>query len=228
VQPEKPSTYGRAISLTVLVLTITTWIIGGGLYWWHVRDLMEDASASYVPIELTDGTPVPTSNTHLALRGIPALEFQVNHWTENGIGDGVDYHLIPVVGIGWKPTHPVSFVLKLDRNQELPRQLRTSEWVPRNSYEVQLFARRIGSIPVPAVQKFQTMGVPMAEDATMISPVATKRGEPAMPDSGSEGFFDSILGGVCLLCGFLTFMYVFGGLGVWVGQQRYLKNNGLL
>jgi hypothetical protein len=220
---DAPSTHGKLLFWIAILFSGVTWAIGAGWYWQKTQTVQEDASAIYEPHILTDGTPLPTlKGSHLALRGIPVDELQVVHRTESGSSQREDYRFLPVVGIGWKPEHPVSFILKLDSSHRLPAPDMKPDWAPRNPREIRLFVRRAGAVPQPAIPEFKKMGVPLAADATLISPVATLEGKPTLEDTSTDLFFMKIF------CGGITFISVIMSLAVWLRRRYDLKKAGLL
>ena len=197
-----------------MVITALTWIIGGAVYGWHVHTLREDAAAIYAPLELTEGKPLPAlSAKHLALRGIPVPELAVVFKT----GTVEDYRLIPVVDDGWEPDHPVQVVAKLDYSHPLPEAAPAIGWSPRIPSEIRLLVRRLGPVPLPAFQEFKRMRAPLAGDVIMVSPVATKDGQPLMPDTGIDLLVLKIV------CGCITVVAVIWTTVQWLRRRSALR-----
>ena len=182
-QPAASAPSGRYYFQVALVITVLTWIVGGVSYGWHVLKLREDASSTYQSIVLTEGTPLPAfQGKHYSLRCIPVPELALVFKQ----GAVEDYRLIPLVGVGWESGHPVHILASLDSSHRIPDPSPAVDWIPRHPQEIQLLVRRIGPIPAPALQEFNKMKAPLAENAIMVATVATKDGGPILPDTAFE------------------------------------------
>ncbi len=192
------------------VLVALTWILGGALYGWHVLELRQDARATYQPITLTDGVPLPAlASNHLALRGFPVQELGVVFKS----GAVEDHRLIAMVGLGWEPDHPVPVVVKLDAGEKLPDQGVPAGWTPRGPEEVQLLVRRLGTVPTPALEPFRNMRAPLAGTVLMVSPVAARDGQPYLPDTAFDRGF------TLAVCSLITL-----ALSAWAGIRRLRRH----
>ncbi len=222
-QAETPSAQGKTFFLSGLIIILLTWSICGGLYWKKVQNVQEDAVATYESIVLTDGKPIPHfTGKHLSLRGIPVSELQVVHKSSKSVGTGEDYRLLPVAGVGWKPGNSVNFIIKIDSSHPEPMPLKEVDWTPRNPREVRMLVRVAGTVPAPAIPEFKKMEVPLATDAKLIIPVASKDGKPVVADTGFDLFFLKIS------CIGITVIAVIMSLGLWLRRRYDLKKAGLL
>lgn len=219
-----PSAHGTTFFLSALAISVLTWSICGGLYWKKIQNLKEDASATYEPIVLSEGTPIPAfQGRHLSLRGILVNELQVVHKTGKSVGgDGKDYRLMPLVGVGWKPERPASFILKLDSAHVEPMPIKEADWKQRNPREIRMLVRLAGTVPTPAVSEFKKIGVPLSADASLIIPVASQNGRPVMADTSTDLFFLKIS------CIGITFISAIMSLALWLRRRYDLKKAGFL
>jgi hypothetical protein len=217
------STQGKTFLLIAVGFTALTWLVGVGLYQWKVKGLQEDATAVYQSLELTEGTPVPANlSKHLALCGIPVTELAVIHRTDQSVNRGEDFRFLPVVGVGWKLDHPVSFVVKIDAQHVLPMAQKEPDWTPRNPREVRLLVRQDGAIPAPAIAAFKKLQAPLTEGAVLLSLVATEQGKPTLPDTSSDLFFMKVF------CWGISILNVVLCLGLWLRRRYDLKQAGKL
>jgi hypothetical protein len=201
VQPQasspvsKPPGQARTLGLLTLVLLPLTWLLGWGATSWLARESREDAAAAYQAVELTDGVPLPQlTGTHVALKGIPLLESTVSHQTSGGTGSGPDYQFIPLVGVGWRPGHPVHFVAKVGAGEVPPSPAYPPDPQARNPREVVLLAKTAGSIPEVAAAEFLKVKVPLDPKARLLRLVPSLAGVPMEQDTSGEALF---IWGIC-------------------------------
>jgi len=182
--PARRPSQARAMAMIALVLLPLTWVVGGGVYWWIVREAKADAAASYQAIALTDGVTLPAlTGGHLALKGIPVTEAVVVRSSGSGSRASEDYRLVPVVGVGWKPGRPVQFVVRVTAGEVLPSPAYPPDPSARNPREVVLFAKLAGAFPTVAAAEFREMRVPLAAEARLLRLVPTLEGKPVEPDA---------------------------------------------
>jgi hypothetical protein len=180
----------RTLGLLTLVLLPVTWLAGWGATSWLLRESREDAAATYQAVELTDGVPLPQlTGTHVALKGIPLPETAVSHRTSGGTGSGPDYQLIPLVGVGWRPGHPVHFVARVGAGEAPPSPAYPPDPRARNPREVLLLAKTAGSIPEVAVAEFLKVNVPLDSNAKLLRLVPSRAGVAMEQDTSGEALF---------------------------------------
>jgi hypothetical protein len=181
--PARRPSQALAIAKISLVLLPLTWAVGGGVYWWLVREAKADAAARYQAVELTDGVALPAlEGDHLALRGIPVTEAVVVKSSGSGSAKSEDYRLVPVVGVGWRPDRPVPFVVKVEAGEVLPSPAYPPDPKARHARDVVLFTKLAGAFPTAALTEFQKMRVPLAPEARLLRLVPTLEGKPVVPD----------------------------------------------
>jgi hypothetical protein len=199
------------------VLIAATWLIGFVVYAWLNHQQQADASATYEPLVLADGVPVPPpKSTHLALRGDLLTRHVLAHSSGSGSSQREDFQLLPLAAPGWQPGKPVSFVVKIKGPWELPgaktwpRPARGAPVPPQD-----LMVRLDGDVPVPAAQQFKKMGVPLAEPSYLLHVVPSRDGRVEVKDSSAEDF--RIL---LTICGGISALLVFFGAVVSVAMKR--------
>ena len=177
--------------------TVITWAIGFGALWWNNRVDREDSAASYETVIASDANPTPTAaGSHVALGGRLLRERVVEFSRGKGSSRNASYYLVPVVSPGWREGQPASFVIKVDRIDNLairtvpPISLAYSRpLMTRHAAESpseQWLGRVEGQVPVPAAQEFKKMGVPVAEQGRLVRWIPSTDGKPAIRDRWAQ------------------------------------------
>jgi hypothetical protein len=82
-----------------------------------------------------------------------------------------------------------------------------------------------GAVPVPAVQEFRKLEVPLPDNARLVRLVPSRDGQPAVVDNSAEEFKMMLIlcGGISVL---VVFGLLFGGWSVRRGERRALAARG--
>ncbi len=188
----------QTFALVCAGFIVVTWAIGLGAVWWNNRIDREDSAATYEPVIASDNNPLPTAGgTHVALGGRLLRERVVEFSRGSSSSRTPSYYLVPVVAPGWREGQPASFVIKVDRMENLAvRGVPTMSMMPtmrtvpaRNLLEAppaRWLGRLEGQVPVPAAQEFKKMGVPLAEGGQLVRWVPSSEGRPAIRDEWAQ------------------------------------------
>ena len=193
----------RTNALVCAGFIVVTWAIGFGAVWWNNRIDREDSAATYEPTVPSDASPIPTAaGTHVALGGRLLRERTVEFSRGSGSNRTPSYFLVPVVAPGWREGQPTSFVIKVDRLENLairrippmpmpmPMPMPTGRQVPARLPDepppLRWLGRLEGPVPVPAAQEFRKMGVPLADGGQLVRWVPSSEGKPAIQDESAR------------------------------------------
>lgn len=198
---------------------VVTWAIGFGAIWWNNRIDREDSSATYEPVVASDNDPMPTAGgKHVALGGRLLRERVVEFSRGSSSSRTPSYYLVPVVAPGWREGQPASYVIKVDRIENLaiqrvpPMPMPMRLPVPivlatpaRSLVEppVRWLGRVEGQVPVPAAQEFRKMGVPLPDGGQLVRWIPSSEGKPAIRDE-----WDQQVQIVTYICAGLTVLYL--------------------
>ncbi len=218
--PDRPRPVSaRLLWRVCLGLVLATWIFGYAAMRWMAAEQRADAQASYEPVLLVDGAPLPhPQGRHLRLQGRLLSDQVLTHRSGSGGSAREDYQLVPVAAPGWRPGQAVGYVIQVQHLQLLPGQrpapLRLMGEPPAAADA--LLARVDGAVPVAAAQAFRQQGVMLAPDAQLLHWVPSRGDRPDVHASPAEDLqvFLWIAGGVSVLL-----LLVFG-LTTWLVARQ--------
>ena len=196
---------------------VVTWAIGFGAVWWNNRIDREDSAATYEPVIASDNNPMPTAGgTHVALGGRLLRERVVEFSRGSSSSRSPSYYLVPVVAPGWREGQPASYVIKVDRIENLaihrvpPMPMRLPVPIvamPARSLveppPVRWLGRVEGQVPVPAAQEFRKMGVPLPDGGQLVRWIPSSEGKPTIRDE-----WDQQVEITTYICAGLTVLYL--------------------
>jgi len=166
--------------------TLRVWIIGAALCWgsmlaiatWDYTSRTRDAEDAYTPAVLTRGTLVPGAGkgSRYALQGRLLWDRSATRQARNS--STAETVFVPIVNADWQAGEPVRFVVQLGRAQAVALSRAPADATPGTAAEP-LLVRVTGQPPTPAVPVFSRAQAPLADDAWLLEPVASQRGQVA-------------------------------------------------
>lgn len=216
---DRPLTSRSLVMLTLGTLLLI-WIGGYAMLWWNNRIDREDTRAQYQGLDLADPAAATAPlGSHVALKGQLLRQRTVVSQHGSGSTARPEYHLLPMVGPGWQEGQPARFVVKVKQLADLspgghagalPLWRPPGQAAPAPRGEPPVLGRLEGALPVPAVQEFRKMGVPLSDDAQIVRWVPSKDGAPDVKDESEANFqiYLWIAGGLSVL---FTLAYAFVG-----------------
>jgi len=219
-----PAMSGWRLGLTVwAAFMVLLW--GGLLAWfgwdWHLRRV--DAVSTYVPLQLGRGTDParPEDGSHLALQGAMPLWDRALSRRSNRQGSLPDAIYVPIAAAGWRPGEPVHLVARFGELQQLVDLQRAAgdETGP-------LLVRVDGTVDSATRPVFEQHGVPVAEDAAMVTAVVSRSGQPTQADPPFDWLHVNLIGGIVTFL--FTVLPLAAALGVrrqaWIQRRRAARN----
>ncbi|HSI50267.1 MAG TPA: hypothetical protein VLA61_18500 [Ideonella sp.] len=218
----KPAPSGWRVGLTVWAACMAlTWLCVFAWYgWdWHLR--RADVVSTYAPLQLSRGVaPVhPESGSHLALQGGLLWDHALTrHSTKSG--GAVQAIFVPVAAVDWHQGDPVHFVAQFDSTQQLYDFQRNSGATDVTSATV--LVRVNGAVPAATLPVFERNGLPVADNAVLVTAVASQAGRPTEADPAFNWTYANLVGGIVSGC--LTFPLLAAVLGLkreaWMERRR--------
>ncbi|GAA0769567.1 hypothetical protein LRH25_02580 [Ideonella azotifigens] len=215
----KPAPSGWRMGLTVWAACIAlTWICVFAWYgWdWHLR--RADVVSAYAPLQLSrGGDPVhPGSGSHLALQGGLLWDHALTRRSSKS-GGAVQAIFVPVAAADWRQGDRVDFVAQFDSTQQLYDFQRSS-----GAADATLLVRVDGAVPAATRPVFERDGVLVADNAVLVTAVASQAGRPAEADPAFNWTYTNLIGGIVSGC--LTLPLLAAVLGLkreaWMERRR--------
>ncbi len=192
---------------------------------WHLRRV--DVVSAYAPLQLSrDVEPVrPENGSHLALEGgVPLWDRALSRQSTNPSGSSrTEAIYVPVATADWRQGDPVHFVAQFGEVQQLYDLQRAA-----GDTAGPVLIRVDGVVPSVVRPVFEQHGVPVAENAVMVTAIVSRAGRPTQADPPFDWLHVNILGGIVTFL--FTVLPLAAGLGVkrqaWMRRRREARAAG--
>jgi len=206
-----PAPSGWRLGLIVWALFMAL-VWGGLLAWfgwdWHLRRV--DVVSAYAPVQLGRGAEParPQDGSHLALQGAVPLWDQALTRRSTRQGSLPEAIYVPVAAADAQGD-PVHLVAGFGDVQQLVDLQRAGV-----DAGAPLLVRVDGSVPSATRPVFEQHGVRIADDAVLVTAVASQNGRPSQADPAFDWLHVNLIGGI------VTFMFTALPLAAALGLRR--------
>lgn len=176
---------------------------------WHLRRV--DVVSAYAPLQLSRGVePMrPEDGKHLALQGAVPLWDNALSRRSKREGSLPEAIYVPVAAADWHQGDPVHFVAQFGELQQLYDLQRAA-----GDAGEPLLVRVDGMVASATRPVFEQHGVPIAENAVMVTAVVSHNGRPTQADPAFDWLHVNLVGGI------VTFMFTVLPLAAALGLKR--------
>lgn len=207
-----PATAGWRVGLIVWA-TFMTLFWGCLLAWygwdWHLR--RADVVSAYASLPLSRGADPgrPDNGSHLALQGGALLLDHALVRRSQREGSYPQAIYVPVATADWQQGDPVHFVAQFERESQLEELQRAAA-----GSDGPVLVRVDGDVAGAARPVFEQHGVPVADNAVMVTAVPSHGGRPTQADPPFDWMQVELVGGI------VTFLFTVLPLAAGLGVKR--------